>query len=154
MWPRLEDPSTPDYEELSDVVKQMSGMPSWGNTRDIGTMTKELVRLAYKQGSSGTPITIQDAPAMDAMQEFWKDRRYRAANLPRPDQRKKSAPPVATSSASSPPPPPPKTNTNSNSARPKLSSPKPPAPRPNHRLRNLPRHLALSRRRQLLNLQL
>ncbi|TRM64558.1 P-loop containing nucleoside triphosphate hydrolase protein [Schizophyllum amplum] len=132
-WARLEDKSTSDFDELKDIVKEMSDMPSWGNARDIGTIAQLLCRVAYKQGLAGQvvkPLVLDDQAALDCINEFWRDRRYRAANLPRPDQRPKppANPPMASSSSAPPPPPPPNanTNTNTNSNQSGSSGPKPP----------------------------
>ncbi|KAL1691007.1 P-loop containing nucleoside triphosphate hydrolase protein [Schizophyllum commune] len=130
-WDRLEDKKSPDFDDLKETVKEMTGMPDWGNARDMGTIAQLLTRLAYKQGAAGQsvkPVVLDDAAALDCIQEFWKDRRYRAANLPRPDQRRKPTGPAPTASSSGPPPPPPSnnTNTNSNSNSNPSSGPRPP----------------------------
>ncbi|KAL1740854.1 P-loop containing nucleoside triphosphate hydrolase protein [Schizophyllum fasciatum] len=128
-WARLEDRSTSDFDDLRDIIKEMSRMPSWGNARDMGTIARILTRVAYKQGAAGqgvVPVVLDDLAAMDCVQEFWKDRRYRAANLPRPDQRRKATgnPPMASSSSA---PTPPSMNTNTNTSTNSPPSSKPPA---------------------------
>ncbi|KAI5828139.1 P-loop containing nucleoside triphosphate hydrolase protein [Schizophyllum commune Tattone D] len=130
-WDRLEDKKSPDFDDLKGIIREMTGMPDWGNARDMGTIAQLLTRLAYKQGATGQsvkPVILNDAAALDCIQEFWKDRRYRAANLPRPDQRRKPAGPAPTASSSGPPPPPPSnnTNTNANSNSNPSSGPRPP----------------------------
>ena len=131
-WDRLSDKVSVAYAELKDDIEAMAGMPSWGNARDIGTIAQSLTRLAYTQGTASgvKPVVLDDAAAIACLRDFATSRRSRAANLPRPDQRRQpdSSMPMATASASAPPPPPSKTQTSTatkkNSKPP--SRPKPP----------------------------
>uniref|UniRef100_D8QIN5 AAA+ ATPase domain-containing protein n=1 Tax=Schizophyllum commune (strain H4-8 / FGSC 9210) TaxID=578458 RepID=D8QIN5_SCHCM len=137
-WDRLSDKVSVAYAELKDDIEAMASMPSWGNARDIGTIAQSLTRLAYTQGTTDRgvkPVVLDDAAAMACLREFAAGRRSRAANLPRPDQRRQpdNSSPMASASASAPPPPPTKTQTNTATKKNSKPRPKPPPAKVNSR---------------------
>ena len=83
---RLEDPSQP-YTEFVTLFDQLSNLPSWGNARDVITISKKMIRTAIEnslsspQGGSGPSITLSASDALACVKATLKDLRERG-NLP------------------------------------------------------------------------
>ena len=83
---RLEDPSQL-YTEFVILFDKLSDLPSWGNARDVITISKKMIRTAIEnslsspQGGSGPSITLSASDALGCMRTTLKDLRERG-NLP------------------------------------------------------------------------
>ena len=82
----LEDPSQL-YTEFIILFDQLSDLPSWGNVRDVITISKKMIRIVIKsslsspQQGSGPSITLSAPDALACMRATLKDLRDRG-NLP------------------------------------------------------------------------
>ena len=82
----LEDPSQL-YTEFTILFDQLSDLPSWGNARDVITISKKMIRIAIEnslsspQQGSGLSITLSAPDALACMRTTLKDLRDRG-NLP------------------------------------------------------------------------
>jgi len=82
----LEDPSQL-YTEFIILFDQLSDLPSWGNARDVITISKKMIRIAIEnslsspQQGSGPSITLSAPDALACMRATLKDLRERC-NLP------------------------------------------------------------------------
>ncbi|KAF8915627.1 P-loop containing nucleoside triphosphate hydrolase protein [Mucidula mucida] len=131
----IESSSSDFYIDLADLMMDLSQLPSWGNARDVITLGKKLVALAYQQNLPNLALSPEDA--MKCAVEMYTERCSRTSNIsPAPRrQRTYPPPPVATDNSSasaananssatgnskSPPPPPP----------PRKDTPPPPPPPP------------------------
>lgn len=81
----LGDPSSVIYVEMKDIIEQLSGLPSWGNARDMKTLSKKMVNLVFKTAAEDTSIgqlTLSSKDAVACMKAMLADRLDRSANLP------------------------------------------------------------------------
>ena len=82
----LEEPSQL-YTEFVILFDQLSDLPSWGNARDVITISKKMIRMAIEnslaspQEKSGSSITLSAPDALTCMKATLKDLRDRG-NLP------------------------------------------------------------------------
>ena len=82
----LEDPSL-FYTEFVILFGQLSDLPSWGNARDVITISKKMIRIAIEnslsslQQGSGPSITLSAPDALACLRTTLKDLRDRG-NLP------------------------------------------------------------------------
>jgi len=82
----LEDPSQL-HTEFIILFDQLSDLPSWGNARDVITISKKMIRIAIEnslsspQQGSGPSIILSAPDALDCMRTTLKDLRDRG-NLP------------------------------------------------------------------------
>jgi len=82
----LED-SSQLYTEFAILFDQLSDLPSWGNARDVITISKKMIRIAIEnslsspQQGSGPSITLSAPDALACMRATLKDLRDRG-NLP------------------------------------------------------------------------
>jgi len=83
----LEEPSQ-YFTEFNILFDQLSALPSWGNARDVITISKEMTRIAIEnslsspQQGSGPSITLSTLDALACMRATLKGLRDRE-NLPR-----------------------------------------------------------------------
>lgn len=87
--PTLRDPSSPTYAQLISLVDQLSELPSWGNARDMETLTKKMVEIALSGDVSGTSGTLQisDKDALSCLTVMLRQRRDRITNQKRHSNR-------------------------------------------------------------------
>jgi len=81
----LKNTSSKVYVEMARVIEELSSLPSWGNARDMKTMSKKMISLVFKNMGSGkadAELTLSGKDALDCMRSMLKDRRERCANLP------------------------------------------------------------------------
>jgi hypothetical protein len=81
----LEDPSSLEYQKMVALVEDLSTLPSWGNARDIITLSKTLIRHAIKTQKgrpSDTELTLTGKDAVVALETLLLDKRERCSNLP------------------------------------------------------------------------
>ncbi len=74
--PELQD-SAKNQELLSTMAK-LSQLPSWGNARDVQTLAKEMVRLAYETNQEKVDqLTISGQAALQSIQKMLSEREAR-----------------------------------------------------------------------------
>ena len=105
--PTLRDPSSPTYTQLVGLVDQLSGLPSWGNARDMETLAKKMVEIALSGGGT-TPsgaFQLSDQGAIACFDTMLLQRRDRITNRKR-NSNKPSEQDVLYSDPTPPPPAP------------------------------------------------
>ncbi|KAF9042770.1 P-loop containing nucleoside triphosphate hydrolase protein [Hymenopellis radicata] len=102
----IESSSSPFYIDLADLMMDLSQLPSWGNARDVITLSKKMVSLAYQQNLPDLALSPEDA--MKCAVEMYTEPNILAPPMAT-DNSSASAPSANSSSAgnSAPPPPPP-----------------------------------------------
>jgi hypothetical protein len=83
--PTLRDPLSPIYGQLVSLVDQLSGLPSWGNARDMETLAKKMVETALSRGGATTSGAFQlsDQDALACFNALLLQRRDRVTNRKR-----------------------------------------------------------------------
>ena len=90
--PALSSKNTPIYAKMTSVISNLSCLSSWGNARDIITMAKKLVSVAFgKPLETATELSADEI--LSVMLEMLTQRRERSSNLPR-SQPQMHRPPV------------------------------------------------------------
>jgi hypothetical protein len=110
----LGDPSSVIYMEMKGVIEQLSGLPSWGNARDVKTLSKKLVNLVFKAAAEDTSIgqlILSSKDAVACMKTMLADRLDRSANLPTLHKPFEDLQRTLTAGPSLPPPPAPSAHT-------------------------------------------
>ena len=82
---RLEDPTSTVYMKMKGMVEEMSSLPSWGNARDIQTLSKKMVNHVMKTasgGSSNDQLTLDSEDAITCMKTMLEDRLERCTDIP------------------------------------------------------------------------
>lgn len=112
----LDNPSLSAYVRLLDLIEDLSRLPSWGNARDIETLSKQMVTHVFSiipppgsQPSIGGPdqiIIMSDQDAVDCVSRMLGERRERALNLPRQSRSGGATGQAYANAAPSSPPPP------------------------------------------------
>jgi hypothetical protein len=105
----LEDPSQV-YTEFIILFDQLSDLPSWGNARDVITISKKMIRIAIEnslsspQPGSGPSITLSARDALACMSATLKDLRDRG-NVPQnpSSSMRSSLPPTQPPPTAAPP---------------------------------------------------
>src|SRR5262245_10975009 len=49
----LENPLSSTYKQMKGLIEKLSNLPSWGNARDIKTLSKQMIGLALKHSELG-----------------------------------------------------------------------------------------------------
>ena len=117
----LDELSSVEYQTMASIIRDLSALDSWGNARDMITLSNQMFRLAI-QASKGRPkdaqliFTAQDA--IRCMQSMLSSKRERSTNLPTTSRSGFSHLPQASASASPPPPPTVLTSTSTRSSAP------------------------------------
>jgi hypothetical protein len=80
----LSDPSSLIYMEMKGMIEQLSSLPSWGNARDIKTLSKKMVNHVFKTATetSASPLKLDREDAMTCINTMLMDRIERCANVP------------------------------------------------------------------------
>ncbi|EKM56223.1 uncharacterized protein PHACADRAFT_209697 [Phanerochaete carnosa HHB-10118-sp] len=74
-----------EYKRMVSLVAQLSALDSWGNARDMKTLAKQMVRIAFKQVASiakGERLPLSGPAAVSCISAMLKERIARATNLP------------------------------------------------------------------------
>jgi hypothetical protein len=71
----LDNPNCSDYRTMIGLMEELSTSPSWGNARDVQTLSKDLTGLAFRTlddecSSSDDNITLSGAQVVLRMQEM------------------------------------------------------------------------------------
>jgi hypothetical protein len=120
----LDDPSSMVYMEMKGMIEQMSNLPSWGNARDIKTLSKKMVNLVFKTAAEGTSngqLILSGGGAVECMKAMLVDRLERCGNVPASTIISKSS--QDPQQTLTPPPPLPPTPSTSTTHSTKLSVP-------------------------------
>lgn len=83
--PTLRDSLSPIYTQLVGLVDQLSGLPSWGNARDMETLAKKMVETALSRGGPATSgaFHLSDQDAIACFDAMLLQRRDRVTNRKR-----------------------------------------------------------------------
>jgi hypothetical protein len=106
----LDDASSATRDRVLTLIKQLAVLPGWGNARDMQTLSKAIVSVAYT--STITPqgpenvLIVTPSDAIDCMEQMLDDRvtRSNVPILPRLPKKEKGPPPMASDIGSGPPP--------------------------------------------------
>ncbi|THH18626.1 hypothetical protein EW146_g2397 [Bondarzewia mesenterica] len=87
----LEDHSCTEYTRMVDLLAKLSLLPSWGNARDIETLSKQMAVAVFSSPylpgsvSASTPndlTTLSGKKAVDCIHSMLAGRRERVSNMP------------------------------------------------------------------------
>jgi SpoVK/Ycf46/Vps4 family AAA+-type ATPase len=80
----LGDPSSLIYVEMKGMIERLSSLPSWGNARDIKTLSKKMVNHVFTTATetSDSPLKLDREDAMTCINTMLMDRIERCANVP------------------------------------------------------------------------
>lgn len=73
----LDTPQSSIYLELVDLLTQLSAFPSWGNGRDMKTLSKKIIGKVYKTKQSGGQLDVPSEYLLDAFRNLLKERSAR-----------------------------------------------------------------------------
>ncbi|EKM48359.1 uncharacterized protein PHACADRAFT_202920 [Phanerochaete carnosa HHB-10118-sp] len=59
--------SSAEYKQMLSLIAQLSSLDSWGNARDVKTLGKQMVRLAFKRAVDITKATKLPLSGLDAI---------------------------------------------------------------------------------------
>jgi len=110
----LESPSCDIYVRMKGLIEQLSTSPSWGNARDILTLSKSMLKtglLAAADALPDVPIMLSGDAAIACIEAMLREQQERCNNVPKTvrtgfDQlyRTESAPPASPPSIGIAPP--------------------------------------------------
>lgn len=83
----LADTSSVDYQEMVWLLDQLACLSSWGNARDIKTLSKQMFRLVLtrtKIAPSGYALLLEGRDAIGCIAAMLTERQSRATTLPTP----------------------------------------------------------------------
>ena len=67
------------FSEIISVFQELSSLPSWGNGRDVQTISKSIMGAAFRNaGSSTARLTVSHWKIMDSLRTFLTGRRARS----------------------------------------------------------------------------
>ena len=81
----LREPDSDAYRAMALLVARLSTLDSWGNARDMKTLAKQMVRVAYKRVASVAPgekLSLSSQDCIDCIAAMLQERLSRATNLP------------------------------------------------------------------------
>ena len=77
----LQDTGSESYLELIATLKELSSLSSWGNGRDIKTISKSLTAAAYESaGQSSSSLTVTITDVFQALKSMLKSQRARCTD--------------------------------------------------------------------------
>ncbi|EJD38161.1 P-loop containing nucleoside triphosphate hydrolase protein [Auricularia subglabra TFB-10046 SS5] len=82
MLPELDNPESPFYQQLVEIIKQLAVLPSWGNARDMETIAKAVAGRAFQDASNIQPdgsMLAKQGDAVDELQAMLNSRKKRDA---------------------------------------------------------------------------
>ncbi|KAK0188469.1 P-loop containing nucleoside triphosphate hydrolase protein [Armillaria mellea] len=81
--PGLDDKTSGIFVQLSEIFEAWSKLPSWGNARDVITVSQKMISLALEHSSDDdTDLDLDPAYAVTCLQEMFSGRQDRSSNLP------------------------------------------------------------------------
>ncbi|TDL30087.1 P-loop containing nucleoside triphosphate hydrolase protein [Rickenella mellea] len=82
----LEMPSSPEYKVMVSLIDELSGLSSWGNARDMQTLSQEMIRVAFKSltddDEPGGNVVLDAQSAISSIESMLSARRERSQNIP------------------------------------------------------------------------
>ncbi|KAF8531244.1 P-loop containing nucleoside triphosphate hydrolase protein [Gautieria morchelliformis] len=81
----LEDSSSMAYQDMAKLIRSLPTLPSWGNARDILTLSKQMIITALrnvKPGYTGSALELSGEDALVCMQKMYSEKLARADNVP------------------------------------------------------------------------
>lgn len=106
----LEDSTSATYLRMFELIQELSGLPSWGNARDIDTLSKKMTThvfttLKSPRGDSDPDdgLVLRDDDAIACTETMLLDRKERVSNVPLPKEPSKL---MELLNSRDPPPPP------------------------------------------------
>ncbi|KAK0489353.1 P-loop containing nucleoside triphosphate hydrolase protein [Armillaria novae-zelandiae] len=84
--PGVDDRTSETSVRLSEIFEAWSQLPSWGNARDVITVSQKMISLALEHSSDdeNTDLVLYPAYAVACLQEMLAGRQDRGSNLPSP----------------------------------------------------------------------
>ncbi|KAI0339377.1 P-loop containing nucleoside triphosphate hydrolase protein [Trametopsis cervina] len=71
----LEVPSSGDYQRLVVLLGRLARLPSWGNARDVITLSEQMARIVYKRASTlSDKLTLESQDAVDCVAKMLRER--------------------------------------------------------------------------------
>ncbi|RDB20814.1 NFX1-type zinc finger-containing protein 1 [Hypsizygus marmoreus] len=86
LLPGLEDPSSSIYIQMASLISELSGLPSWGNARDMITCARNMIKLAFLEAANQpveASITLSGEDAVKCIETMLAEQRERCANVPK-----------------------------------------------------------------------
>ncbi|TFY66383.1 hypothetical protein EVG20_g4700 [Dentipellis fragilis] len=83
MTMELEDPLSQGHQDVLTIIKSLSELPSWGNARDIDTLSKQIMRLVYKHtkpGQENAGLQLLMGDVISSAETMLRERGKRATN--------------------------------------------------------------------------
>lgn len=80
--PSLHSTNTPDHLKMANIISDLSCLSSWGNARDVITMAKKLINVAFGKPLE-TTMELSADEIVNVMQEMLTQRQERSSNMPR-----------------------------------------------------------------------
>lgn len=126
----LSDPSSSLYEEMLNIIADMSSLENWGNARDVKSIAKRLARPAFISAGKapGSSLVVSSEDALRIMKDQLSEQRQRL-NLPNKTASSTLGVPQMAMSRNIAPPPPSTSQSVSHTAPPKPPASKPPRQR-------------------------
>lgn len=79
--PEISDPTCEPYLELVGILNELSGLSSWGNGRDIHTISKSLMGTAFESAAADSPsLTLTMEDISQALKSMLKSQKARCAD--------------------------------------------------------------------------
>ncbi|KAL8670572.1 MAG: hypothetical protein Q9168_004900 [Polycauliona sp. 1 TL-2023] len=80
----LNDTQSSAYRSMSDLFKQLAALPSFGNGREVETLTKSMLGFIYRQPVAGgtQTLSIAEDDALRLTKQMLHERQDRSANMP------------------------------------------------------------------------
>ncbi|KAK0489357.1 P-loop containing nucleoside triphosphate hydrolase protein, partial [Armillaria novae-zelandiae] len=84
--PGVDDRTSETSVRLSEIFEAWSQLPSWGNARDVITVSQKMISLALEHSSDDedTNLVLDPAYAVACLQDMFAGRQDRSSNLPSP----------------------------------------------------------------------
>ena len=86
----LNDPSSVEYKEVWALLEELSCLPSWGNAREIVTLSKEMANTVFRNTSNITPdaeLQLAGKDAVACTRSMLETRQERGSNVATPRRR-------------------------------------------------------------------
>jgi hypothetical protein len=81
IFPALQEP--PVYQRLFNHIERLSGLPAWGNARDMQTLAKSMIREVYKLNQAKTDrLVLPEETAMTCVKAMLTSKRGRNTVVP------------------------------------------------------------------------
>ncbi|KAL8791513.1 MAG: hypothetical protein Q9213_000130 [Squamulea squamosa] len=78
----LDDIHSSVYRTMCDLFKQLAALPSFGNGREVETLTKTMLGFVYRQSITDGSLTLSENDAVRLTKTMLHERQDRSANMP------------------------------------------------------------------------